>query len=82
MYFKSKSLRLKIITRNLKGAKAAAAIDDTGRVLVLISDTLQGQHRWAYALWGVICYLRFRVGFLILRLNSRKPTSMKALQSE
>ena len=56
-------MNLKIMVRHLHCAKAAAAMDREGRVLVVLSDNLSRFGRAVYALWGLSRYVSFKIAW-------------------
>jgi len=59
-----RAIKLKFVTRELPGARAVAAIDTNGRVLVLIDADLPRRGQVANTFWGILQYLRLRFLFL------------------
>jgi len=70
MILKFGALKLKVVSRELPGAKAVAAMDNNGQVLVLINKNLPRQRQIACSFWGIFQYLK--LGLRLLRYSGNR----------
>lgn len=53
--------KLRMMVRPLEGAKVAAAMDQKGRVIVVVSDKVALPSRLLYFLWGLYKFASFNI---------------------